>query len=574
MKWELIGKETILIGESKFSVGSKWLPPIRESACLSRKLKANNLLISSNIAAGCIVDDDEFLQVCISDPEHLSLPLLAVNYIGNKNCLYFAKVSDEYFWVVSFDSDGCIDISDDSDSIKELHSLRDYVREVVELSYSTEDFNIVNIGEIAYLDDPILDSRVIHKPISQEDVELFVSSKFRVKKQAGNLKTKIYSLALIAVGGVGFGAYSLITSLPQEIIDIRDGEYSIEFTGQYNKYKQQFNKIVSSDKKSQYIDLDRVLTLAKEEFNDYVLSRGLSNHDVIQNVLDIRFHLPFSMSGWKRYSVQYKDDKFIVTYKRKGDYPISSTFLEFDRNVIGYMLEQGYVLAPVSLANRGEERIFDITVPRTQKKEYSTYVSKKRSILDDKAMIMTKLRQDQQKLDDVKRNMEGVEASVYDLGVFERRDSDTLNSITGKIKELKKTSQPFLINMQKMVETYEKIQEVEPPKHEDKLLGEMGIEQELFPIFQSTNKYEWSNPSVSHTFPSGITDEKFKDYVVIKGSVIEIDINDGVMGMDSIKELVSKPYAFVDGIDVIEADGKPKVKLFISINELNQEFIY
>lgn len=574
MKWELSGKNTVIIEQQKFYVGANWLPAIKEKAGLSRKFKINNQLISTGTTMGCIIEDKSSIQIGSCNQDYLGMPLLATNFFGESNTLYFAKVSEELYWVVSFDSDGCIDVADDSDNLMELYPLRSYMREVVDLSDSSENFKIVNIGDRVYLDDPSLDPRIEHIPLSEEDLKSFAASSSIVKRQAGNLKTKIYATGALSLGGVGALMYSLVTSLPQEVIEIRDGGHSHDFTMQYNKLKKTFNDISNVEKSTQKMSDERVVLLGKEEFNDYVLSRGLSNKEILENVLRIRDITPVKLKGWSRNLVEYSNDKFIVTYSRDGEHPISSTYKELDRSLVGYLKEHHDVIATaVSLSERGSKRVYDIIVQREQGKEYASYLEEKRKFINTKAAVMAKLRQTQQELDSAKREIETVESSVDSLGIFERRDGQSISYILGKIEDIFNSNKETLLKMQEAIDEYKLITPVVPPEHTDRLLGEMGIEQNLYPIFQSTNQYSWSNPVVKMSFPSGITDEKFKNKKIIKGSTIRLKISDGVFGVWSVSEVIYKPYIFVDGVKVIESYDGSSMEVDISINELNQDFI-
>ncbi|ELP5898552.1 hypothetical protein QTV49_000426 [Vibrio vulnificus] len=574
MKWELSGKNTVIIEDQKFHVGANWLPAIKEKSGFSRKLKVNNQLISTGTTMGCIIENKSSAQIGSCSKDYLGMPLLAANYFGESSTLYFAKVSEELYWVISFDSDGCIDVADDSDSLMELYPLRSYIREVVDLSEASESFKIINIGDRVYLDDPSLDPRVEHIPLSEEELKSFSASSSKVKRQAGNLKTKIYSAGLLSLGGFGALMYSLVTSLPQEVIDIRDGGHSSAFTAQYNKLKKSFNEISNEEKKAQKMTDERVILLGKEEFSDYVLSRGLSNQEILENVLRIRDVTPVKLKGWSRGVVEYSNDKFIVTYTRDGEYPMSSTYKELDVALVGNLKEKHKVVATaVSLTDRGTKRVYDIIVHRDQGKEYANYLEEKRDFVNAKASVMAQLRQTQQELDSAKREIETVEYSVNSLGIFERRDKQSIGFILDRIEEISSTNKDVLLRMGQLVTDYRMIKPVVPPEHSDRLLGEMGIEQNLYPIFQSTNQYVWSNPVVTRSFPSGVTDEKFKNKKIIKGSTIKLKIIDGVFGVWSVSDVISNPYIFIDGVKVIESYEGSAMEVDISINELNQDFI-
>lgn len=573
MKWELSGKETVIIEDVKFHVGANWLPAIKEKTGFSRKMKINNQLITSGTTTGCIIEEKGSAQIGSCVPDYIGLPLLAPNFFGEANSLYFAKVSDELYWVVSFDADGCIDVAADSDSVKELYPLRDYIREVVDLSEASDSFKIVNIGERVYLDDPTLDPRIIHTPLTEDDLVKLNSSKFKVKRQAGNLKTKLYAAGVLTIGGVGVLAHTLITSLPQEIIDIKDGEHSRSFTSKYNQFKKQFNGIVNDEKKHQRMSDEKVVLLGKDEFNDYILSRGLTNDGIITNVLMIREASPIAIEGWSRQEVLYSNDKFTVKYTRDGEYPVSGTYKDLDDAFISFIKrEYGLVATPVSLTPKGDGRSYDILIKRQQQEEYSAYIEAKREAITARSLAMAKMRQTQQDLDSAKRSIEDAEASVDNLGVFDRRDDDAVSYIVSKIESVQRDNKDTLTAMKSAIEEYMAVTVVTPPEHPERLLGEMGIELNLFPIFQSTNLYSWSTPIETHSFPSGIAEEGFKDKKIIKGSSITLKIKDGVFGVWSVKDVIDKPYIFVDGVQVSETTGGSIFTITISINELNQDY--
>ncbi|MCY9866135.1 hypothetical protein OTK49_26720 [Vibrio coralliirubri] len=573
MKWELSGKDTVIIEDVKFHVGANWLPAIKEKAGFSRKMKVNNQLITSSATMGCIIEEKECAQIASCAADFVGLPLLAPNFFGKANSLYFARVTEDLYWVVSFDADGCVDVASDSDSIKELYPLRDFIREVVDLSDASDSFKIYNIGERVYLDEPTIDPRIIHNPLTEDDVAKLVLPKFKVKRQAGNLKTKLYTAGVITIGGVGIIAHTMVTSLPQEIIDIKDGEHSRSFTNKYNKFKKQFNTIVNDEKKSQRMSDEKVILLGKDEFNDYILSRGLTNEGIINNVLHIREATPLAIEGWTRAQIEYGNDKFTVEYLRDGEYPISGTYRALDEAFITFMKEQhDLTVTPVSLSPKGEGRSYDVMIKRQQQKEYSTYIESKRSAISARSVAMAKMRQTQQELDSAKRAIEGAESSVDNLGVFNRRDKDAIQYIVSKIESVQDESGDTLVAMSSAIDEYKAVTVVTPPEHPERLLGEMGIEQNLFPIFQSTNLYSWSTPVETHSFPSGIADEGFKDKKIIKGSSITLKVTDGVFGVWSVRDVIEKPYIFVDGVEALDSNEGSTVSITISINELNQDY--
>lgn len=575
MKWELLGKETVIIEDIKFHVGAKWLPAIKEKSGFSRKLKINNQLITSGTTMGCIIDEKNCAQIVNCEQESMGMPLLAPAFFGEKNALYFAKVSDELYWVVSYDNDGCIDIASDSDSVKELYPLRDYIREVVELSDASATFKVINIGERVYLDDPTIDARVEHRPLTDAQLEAINQTKHKVKRQAGNLKQKLYVAGALSVAGVGFLVHTLVTSIPDEIIEIQDGEHSRGFNNAYNKVKKEFNTITTSEKNAARMSNEKVVMMGKEQFNDYILSRGLTNSEVVETSIKIREVSPVMIAGWTRDLVEYKSDKFLMSYSRVGEHPISSSYKELDEKVIEMMKEEyGLSVSPVSLSQRGDYRTYDVLIEREQQEEYSNYLAAKRTAFEKKSKAMALLRQTQQELDSSKREIENVEDSVNYLGIFDRRDDVVIDQIVNRIEVVQKEARPTLDKMKKAIEDYNGIEQIMPPEHKERLLSERGIENSLFPVFQSTAAYTWSSPAPSHSFPTGIADDGFEDAQVIKGSTIELNFKDGVFGVWAAKELLEMPYIFVDGMTLTDQNGQTTVKIKISINELNQDYIF
>lgn len=576
MKWELLGKETVIIENVKLHVGAKWLPAIKEKSGFSRKLKVNNQLITSGTTTGCIIDESDSAQIVNCGQEYLNMPLLAPAFFGEKNSLYFAKVSDELYWVVSYDDDGSIDIASDSDSVKELFPLRDYIREVMDLSDASEKFRIINIGERVYLDDQHIDARVEHKPLTDAEFKKIKDTKYKVKRQAGNLKKKLYLAGSASVGTVGFLIHSLMTSIPDEIIAIQDGEHSGIFTRDYNGVKKQYNAITTLEKQSQRMSLEKVVLMGKEEFNDYILSRGLTNQEVVENTLNIRQSSPFTLKGWIRNSVEYKNDKFLITYVRKGEHPVSSTYKQLDDSLAKSLYDNdGITISPVSLSPKGDIRTYDVLVERNQQEEYAKYLEVKRDIMNRKSQSIAKLRQTQLELDSTKREIENIEDSVNFLGVFDRRDDDVINQIISRIEETQRDAKPTIQRMKSSITKYEAIEDIVPPEHSERLLNEMGIENNLFPLFQSTSTYSWSIPVASHSFPSGVSDDKFKDIKVINASTIELQFKNGVFSLLSAKNVLEMPYIFVDSVTIKETkSGEVEAKIKISINELNQDYIF
>ncbi len=574
MNWEISGKDIVIIDNKKFYVGATWLPAVKDKSGIGRKLKINNLLLTSGSKTGCTVESKHFAQIASCDSQYLNLPLLSTYFIGSKNTLFFAKVSDELFWVVSFDADGCADIAGDSDSVKELYSIRDYIREVVDLSDSSEEFKIVNIGDSVFLDDPTLDPRIINNPLTEEDLVKIEKSTSIIKNQAGNLKSKLYIAGLVLLLSTLFLMFTMVNSVPQAVVDIKDGEHSHGFTTKYNKLKRDFNKILSEDKRSQQMSLDKLISMGREEFNDYVLSRGLSNEDILSNILDIRNKTPLVLLGWERTKVEYVNDKFQITYVRLNEHPLSATYKEFDESFITNLLLQHKITAStVSLTAKGSVRVFDINIERHFGSEYAEYLEGKRKFNRERNQIFSELRIIQQRLDSAKNNIETVEASVDALGLFERRDNSSISSITKKIEEINKENKHYITSMTKKLDEYNNVKEVLPPMHNDRLLSEMGIVSELYPMFQSTSHYTWSEPIKTHSFPSGVLDERFKEIKTIQGSSIKLQIKNGIFGIWSVLDVIRLPYVFVDGLIVTESKEGPKVNVDISINELNQDYI-
>ncbi|ELP6119049.1 TPA: hypothetical protein I7730_20400 [Vibrio vulnificus] len=572
-----LNENVLSLGGLDFAVGGKWEEGHLEAATSVRKLKLIKSMMQNSISTGVLVEGEAFAQVADYPSKMLGKYSLASYLYGSKNTAFFLEVGEDEYWVAVYDHNGLLSTHADVDTCISRNALRDFLSMQVNISEDPDAFRIVNLShnEFKFAGERSLSDKLESVILSEGSIDRGRLAQCVIKKQVGDLNRKVVGgISLVALAVAAYGYY-FVTTPPEVISDIQYGIYSNEFTEIHQELSSQFSEIQRAESARKTVNDESFVRKGKEEFNELILSKNVSNIEVLNSVAAFREMAPVKINGWDFQSLEYQNNRFFLTYKRAGLFPESSNYLEFDKAIAKYFKEKGVDVSPSSLLSKGGVRVSEIVVTKAQSPEYIKFLEDRRKINEARSGVISRISSLQIKLEQYQSLIDEAQMSVELLGPFEMRDETITSGIINKIDDIVMQAKPYLDSMKLELSGYKGIPQLSIPDHSSKLIGDSGIEGTIYPLLQNKNTFSWGEPSSKSGFPVSINDKRYEGKYVIQGSTFKLVMTNGISQLDNLHDIFNNEYVHIGDIKVTgKAGSEPKVEIDVNLYELNSDFIF
>lgn len=576
MEWTLVNNNLVEDENGRnFAIELNWLPFVIEKKELQKKVKLSKLISDNKVEWGATISNATSGVVQIAEGMQevkgkVSLAALLAG-IGKVNCIYFNKVSDGSYWVVCVNQNGSIEMT--SDRVMTFYALRDYISERLALNTKEEYPTIYNMGVKVNFDDFEIDDLVEPFNTSELIPKEKACAHALVKPLSGNFNKKLFigtqAVLLAAAGGI----YYYLTTDSEEIQAIAEGQYSAPFTGKFGKISQEFKKVKNQSRKKVMTD-ELFYKDAVEQFNNYVLSNNMSNIDAIETIINIKNVSPVRIGGWKFESLYFNNGVFYARYEKIGEYPASVNYKDLDKLVIEhYDKVSEYNISPVRIEELGQKRIYEIGVYRKDNPALIEFITKKQELEAKKAEVISKAEKMISDLQVKSNQISELENSLEMLSLWDKKNVELVQNIADNISNLAMSSQPLLKSAAQEVDKYKKIGDVEIPAHKDKLMGEGGLQDTLYPLLQNYPQLKWGSYTVAGGYPKGVTDGKYKDRTVLNTYRMLLTLSGDQDELLTLGEIFGKSFVRIVSIQNLVDGFKDNLSLVIEVNEVNQDYL-
>ncbi|PSV01188.1 hypothetical protein [Photobacterium kishitanii] len=568
-------KGIITLDGVDFVTTMSWSQGGTEKSAIKKKFAINSQLLSRDATSGCLLEKGDNYQLASCAKEFEGMPVLASLFFGKrKNCTLFAQLDTDLFWCISFNCDGFVSLSIENDTYLSLRSLRNFIKQEILMSDSPDHYVAYNIGtEEVSLNSVELSNCVIYEGFDTSGLSEN-NSAIKVKKQIGDLKKKITISFLSVFAAAGVATYYIMTHIPDGVLRIENGDYSSGFTQTYNQLKNQEKKlIVVANDSNKVLTPKDVKKAALSEFNEYVLLRDRSNLSIVKKVIDVRLSAPRLMDGWGMDSIIYSEDRIQLRYKRLGKYPSSAPYNTTDKDIVSYMGDRGVNISPVRLESKGEVRIYEVVPLSETNAKFSAYLTEKRKSSEGREKLVSAIKEKQAKLDMIKLDIEDNESSVSVLSTLDRYNDDVLSLFKSSITDKVGSAKPIINRLKSDLAKLKDYPSLNIPENREFMLIDKTVEDELYPILQSSRSLTWTKTEkASGGFPS-IIDKKAISIQqgAIAGYDIKMVIDNGIVGACAAGNILSNKTVFLDSVYLQEkGNGTASMSLDIRYYKMNK----
>ncbi len=574
MEWNKINKS--LISNSKgeeFAVGLQWKPHFTESSKLRRKLAFSRMISKEELKHGARleVDQNGTSQLAVADASLDKKPSLAaiLGHHNLANATIFMRVTQEDYWVLSLTESNAIELS--SDKLFNFFGVRDYIEERIALQ-GEESVRIINIGEPVSFDAATFEHKIEEIPF-----EKIVSGKVKENCVIAEISSSLASRLMIGVYGsaallLGAG-YMYATHESEKYLSLKNGEHSQMFNSQVASLNQSYKKVLSGSKNKR-MDTEAFITEARGQYNNAVLTRKFSNHEVINHIRAINDMLPRNLGGWKVTEITYNRQTFEVKYERVYGAKQSLNYKLFSDKLTKLLSgEEGYSASLSRIENQAGTAIIEISPVTNENLALIDFLDQKRGIDEKRSSVAREISSELKKLGFSSQEISEIEGSISMLGMLEKKDDDLLDKIAERIDSVAMKEQPRIKNIKKLLKTYSSIKDIDIPKHEHTILPEGGTEDHIYPILQDTIGIEWAPPQEAEGFPVGVEDQVFKGSKVLKERVIDVKLIRPLWHSSLLNDLLDRETVNIRSL-IYNTQARPApLMMKISTIEANQAFI-
>jgi len=572
-----LNENVLSLGGLEFAIGGKWEEGLLETATSMRKLKLTKSMMQNSISTGVLVEGESFAQVADYPAKMVGKYSLASYLYGYRNAALFLEVGEDEYWVAVYDHNGLLSTHADVDTCISRNSLRDFLSMQVNISEDPDAFRIINLSanEFKFAGERSLSDKLETFILTEDSIDRNLLAQCVIKKQVGELNKKVVgAVSLVALAIAGYGYY-FVTTPPEIISDIQYGVYSNDFTERHQELSSQFKEIQRTESARQTMNDDSFIRKGKEEFNELILSNNVSNLEVLNRLVDYRDLAPVKINGWNFQSLEYQNNRFFLTYKRAGNFPESSNYLDFDKAISKYFKDNGVVVSPSRLMSKGRLRVSEIVISKTQGPEYIQFLENRRKINEARSGVISRINSLEIKLEQYQSLIDEAQMSVDLLGPFEMRDETITSGIISKIGDIVTQAKPYMESMQSELSGYQGIPQLVIPDHSKSLIGDSGIEGTVYPLLQNKNTFTWGESITKGGFPVSVNDKRYEGKYVIQASSFTLVMTNGVSQLSDLHDIFQNDFLHIGDIRVAgKAGSKPKVEIDVNLYELNSDFIF
>ncbi len=576
MEWKL--KHNNLVETSNgdsFAVGVNWMLAQHEKSEFKKEIAISKQVSANKIECGCTVSHSKanVVQLAMADPELKGQPSLAATlfHMGFSNAIFCLKLSDSSYWVLCINSDHTIEMT--SDNVMERFGVRDYIGERLSLKVDGDKPRIYNLGEEFAIDDIEIDDIMEQLDFAELFEKTKPSSNSVVRSLSGNLiKHLMFGFygTLIALSG---GAYFYLTTESEDLIALKNGEYSSPFNHSLTTVTQKFKKLKNSSARKR-LTKDSFIALGREQYNSVVLTRTMTNDEAVEHIKSIDRFLRPRLKGWQLAGLTYRNQSFYVAYSRVYKAPYATNYKELDIAMEEHFASSSdYSVAPTFIEKEGEIRHYEITVPKKEQKRLLNFLAKKKKIANEREEISSEIVHLLSNLNKIQAEIGDTEGSVSYLGMWDKKDSALITNIIHRIEDSALSATPDFQKVKTKLKELSEISDVEIPEHSETLLQEGGVEDIIYPILQDINTIKWASYQYAQGFPRNVEDKVYEDERMIRQKVINLEFSRSVQHLHDLESVYKKDYVQINDIEVNYNSAPESLSLNIVMAEVNQDYI-
>lgn len=576
MEWKITHNNLVETSNGdSFAVGLNWMLAQHIKSGFKKELALSKQISANKVECGCTIANSKanITQLAMADPELKGHPSLAAVLcgMGFKNAIFTMQLSESLFWVLCINDDHTVEMT--SDSVIQRFGVRDYIGERVALKVTGDKPKIYNLGEFFSLDDPYIDDRLELLDITELLAKHKTSSNSVIRSLSGNLIKHLMIGVYGTIITVAGGSYYYMTTDSDELIALKNGEYSSQFTATLTSVNQKFKKLNSTTSRKR-LSREDFIALGREQYNSVVLTRTISNNEAIFHFKSIDQFLKPNVKGWKLSTLSYNNQGFYVSYERAYKAPQSVNYKELDSAMEEhFMLSDTYSLSPTHIEKEGSIRHYEISIPAREQKQLLNFLAQKKKVANEKEVIANEIVKLLSKLKKVSADITDTEGSVSYLGLWDKKDTALIEGIIARIENSSMSASPYFSQAKAKLKKLSNIEEVKIPHHNETLLGEGGVEDEIFPILQNIKSIKWGSYQYAQGFPRNMDDNVYKDERIIRQKVINLEFDRSTQHLNDLEPIYSEDYVLVNDIEAKYDGMSESVMLNIVMGEVNQDYI-